>query len=310
MKAILLAHWNGRFGNRMHQYAYGATYAKLNNCQFILPSDWEGSFLFKKQVHEVLKNDDLRLHINQSQRGLDTIQYREQNIKRHYPGARQINPEDPNDCYSVHDDLVYFDCMCAYKQFVFDRMSKSYIKDIFEFSDEVKNLDIYKRLEDGQGKDIVAHLRRDDICNLAITKTGDVGYSTVSLDSYKRAFKKFGVDYNEVKWVTDDRSLNIVPKTQEVKLGWSYPVGAHKDDKIGFDFLEDFLKIYFAKKVFRANSSFSWWASFLSNAEIYSPILGEKVVYGYPDLVEIEVDFEEGNEHHWMHYCDKILMND
>ena len=41
-KFILLSHWNGRFGNRLHQYAYGVTYSKLNNTPFVLPSDWEG----------------------------------------------------------------------------------------------------------------------------------------------------------------------------------------------------------------------------------------------------------------------------
>ena len=72
-KDILLAHWNGRFGNRMHQYAYGKTYAKKNACDFILPSTWEGTFLFKEKC-TISDNDDLRLHINQSQKALDNIE--------------------------------------------------------------------------------------------------------------------------------------------------------------------------------------------------------------------------------------------
>ena len=104
--------------------------------------------------------------------------------------------------------------MCAYRQAVFNSMSKAHLKSVFEFSDEVKNLDIYKRLEDNQGKDTVAHLRRDDICNLAVTKTGDVGYSTISLDSYKKALINMGLISTEVKWVTDDRILNVVLKSE------------------------------------------------------------------------------------------------
>lgn len=46
---ILLSHWIGRFGNRMHQYAYGSTYSELNKVDFILPSEWEGSYLFKEK---------------------------------------------------------------------------------------------------------------------------------------------------------------------------------------------------------------------------------------------------------------------
>jgi hypothetical protein len=71
---ILLAHWNGRFGNRMHQYAYGATYSKINSVKFILPSDWEGTKLFKNQIHEVCDNKEARLHINQSKKPFDSIE--------------------------------------------------------------------------------------------------------------------------------------------------------------------------------------------------------------------------------------------
>ena len=49
MNPIILSHWNGRFGNRMHQYAYGVTYSKMFNVPFYLPSDWEGTHLFKIQ---------------------------------------------------------------------------------------------------------------------------------------------------------------------------------------------------------------------------------------------------------------------
>lgn len=303
---LLLSHWNGRFGNRMHQYAFGNTYAKINDFDFILPSDWEGSFLFKHKP-KILLNDSLRANINQTMPPFNTEQWRHDCIVKEYPNSIRVNPEHEI-CYWKHNDFAYFDCMCAYRQFVFDKMSVKHLKEIFEFSDEVKALDIYKRLEDNQGKYTIAHLRRDDICNLAVTATGDVGYSTISLDSYKRAFSEYGVNYDNVKWVTDDNTLGIVNKKQDIKLGWSYPVGAYNDDKIGFDFLEDFLTMYFAKTVFRANSSFSWWACFLSSAEIFSPILKDRVVYGFPDKIEIEVDFERGNEQHWMHYCDKIVI--
>jgi hypothetical protein len=56
MSSITLFHWVGRFENRMHQYAYGVTYAKLRNVDFVLGSDWEGTKLFKTQHHKVLGN--------------------------------------------------------------------------------------------------------------------------------------------------------------------------------------------------------------------------------------------------------------
>ena len=44
---IVLLHWIGRFGNRMFQYAFGCSYAKRYNCIFYIPSEWEGSIIFK-----------------------------------------------------------------------------------------------------------------------------------------------------------------------------------------------------------------------------------------------------------------------
>jgi hypothetical protein len=55
--AVMLIHWNGRFGNRLHQYAYGATYAKVNDMDFQLPSEWEGTHIFKNQKHSVVEDD-------------------------------------------------------------------------------------------------------------------------------------------------------------------------------------------------------------------------------------------------------------
>ena len=63
---ILLLHWNGRFGNRMHQYAYGVTYARLNRCAFWLPSDWEGTHLFATQHHVLAPHAGLRASLNEA----------------------------------------------------------------------------------------------------------------------------------------------------------------------------------------------------------------------------------------------------
>ena len=48
--------------------------------------------------------------------------------------------------------------------------------------------------------------------------------------------------------------------------GWSYPEGSEfLGDDIIFDWLHDFLKLYFARTIFRGNSSFSWWAAYLND---------------------------------------------
>ncbi len=67
-----------------------------------------------------------------------------------------------------------------------------------------------------------------------------------------------------------------------------------------FDWLDDFLRIYFARTVFRANSSFSWWACFLSPySQAYAPVLDKRVVYGRDSLDEVDFEFVKGNYPHW-----------
>lgn len=308
---ILLSHWNGRFGNRMHQYAYGVTYSKLNKVPFILPSHWEGTHLFKTQHHMVLDNDDLRLRINQTSKELGTFSYREQSMKELYPNIRQVHPEMADANYMSYLHPVYFDSVCAYSEHIFKPMSKTHLLEVFEFSDEVKSTDAYKFWSDKQGTYNIAHLRRDDISNAEYNKNNPQGYSVVSTDAYKKAFRKFGMDENEIIWISDDRTgvwhqNNTAPSS----FGWSYPFGSHYRAPYVFDWLEDFLKLYFAKTIFRANSSFSWWAAFLApTAKVYSPVMNKQHIYGVDGLEEIEVEFVEGNQPHWMYKQSDIVVN-
>lgn len=310
---ILLAHWNGRFGNRMHQYAYGATYSKLNNVKFMLPSDWEGTKLFKNQFHEVCQDDTTRLHINQSVKPFDSLQYRDFALKKYLdPNIKYINVDDPNQNYKNYNYNLFFDSLCAYHESIFKLMSKEYIKYIFQFSDEVKNLDFYKRLEDKQGTYDIAHLRRDDISNAQNNINNHTGYSVISKDSYIKAFKKYDINPEKMFWVSDDyqRKWHVDRDISKIKLGWSYPVGAHYKEGLMFEWLEDWLTLYFAKTIFRANSSFSWWASFLApTAKIYSPVLDQLIIYGVDGLKEIDVEFVEGNHPHWLYSKPDIYIN-
>jgi len=311
MSFILLAHWNGRFGNRMHQYAYGATYAKLNNVPFYLPSDWEGTHLFKNQYHTVVEDDTLRLEINQTQPSMNTLEFRTQSIQKLHPDAKLINPDVVNQNYAKYDHPVFFDSVCAYSYHIFDLMDKEYLLKVFEFSDKIKNTEAYRYWSSIAGTYDIAHLRRDDISNPEYNKNNPQGYSVVSKDSYSKAFEKFGYDPENIVWISDDHSKKWhVDRLPTPVLGWSYPVGSHYDDNIVFDWLEDFLKLYFARTIFRANSSFSWWASFLSpNAKVYSPILDKQIIYGKDnDGVEIDVEFVEGNHPHWMYNITDIII--
>jgi hypothetical protein len=183
-------------------------------------------------------------------------------------------------------------------------MDLSYIKHIFELSDLIKESETYKYWESKAGTYDVAHLRRGDIADINYNLNNDQGYSVVSKNSYFSAFEKFGYDKDKIEWISDDHTKKWHPDRPDmVFLPWSYPEGAQFDKKIVFDFLDDWLKMYFARTIFRGNSSFSFWAGLLSpTAKVYSCIIDKQLIYGRNGLTEeIDLEFTEGNENHWMY---------
>jgi hypothetical protein len=303
MSFILLSHWNGRFGNRMHQYAYGATYSKLHNVDFILTSDWEGTYLFKNQQHKVSEDDEIRLYLNQTNSEFHTEDMQKHIITKHYPTAQKIYPESDS-AYLEHMCPVYFDSVCAYSKHVFAKQTKKHLLDIFELSDEVKETNAYNYWSDRRGTYDIAHLRRDDVSNASYNKINPQGYSVISKKSYIKAFKKFGFNPEEIEWTSDDYTGKWhADRKSTPSFGWAYPAGSIYKSPEVFDWLEDFLRLYFARTIFRANSSFSWWASFLSpTATVYSPVLDKQLIYGRDDREEeIEIEFVKGNYPHWMY---------
>jgi len=302
-KVIILGHWNGRFGNRMHQYAYGATYAKLTGAKFILASDWEGTYLFKNQHHTVAEQDEIRLYLNQSDSQFHKHTVIQDILQKHYTDIKFVSPEIAPTNYS-NNTSVWFDSVCAYSQEVFKPMSKKHLLEIFEFSDEVKNTNAYKYWESRKGTYDIAHLRRDDISNISYNRNNVQGYSVIDKAAYIKAFKKFGFDPDKVEWTSDDNTGKWHQDRKPTPIfGWKYPEGSNYRSGLMFDWLEDFLRLYFARTIFRANSSFSWWAAFLApEAKIYSPVLDKQVIYGRDnDGIEIDVNFVEGNQPHWMY---------
>jgi len=111
----------------------------------------------------------------------------------------------------------------------------------------------------------IAHLRRGDYQTLY----ADV-FCIISKESYQRAFKKFGVQEQSVYW-----------RAEESQVKWRYI-----DDDILF--LPDFFEMMNVQHLFRANSTFSFWAGFFNKNKVYSPVVGNKV--GVND-----VEFVEGN---------------
>ena len=294
-KSLNQLHWIGRFGNRMFQYAYGKTFEKRFNVDFRSISKWEGDTLFKNCNTKLIKDKILlKEAISYSSRGQQNIEGYQEIIdnynKRTSDNLKFIFPYDIGSFKKPKTNLA-LDCSCWDSEYVFAQYSKKELKNLFEFNDEVKNSDVYKRAEDRQNTYDVAHLRRDDVC--FSEQAHNWNYSVVSRRSYEKAFRMFDVDPDNIEWISDDFPSHP-------SMGWKYPLGQVKTDGIFFDFFPDFLKIYFARNVFRAPSSFSWWAAFLSpTATVYSPILHDRILY-YKDKKELHCEFIPSTTPHFM----------
>ena len=140
---------------------------------------------------------------------------------------------------------------------------------------------MYKDIWEQRGTYTVAHLRKGDIAD----PNYKGAHSCITKESYINVMKTHGIDHENVIWLSDDineRTKWPTPfKTKnwyECSRGhsWSYPVGENSYPEIVFDFLPELLLMIFAKRIYRANSSFSWWGAFLSDAEIYSPVIKSK----------------------------------
>jgi hypothetical protein len=299
---LLQLRWTGRFGNRMFQYAYGATYARLTGLEFWIPAEWEGTRLFKWQNHQVVGNDDIRNALKRPEEGAASNQERMQAVQKYYPDAELIDAEIAPDPYLKPGHPLCHANGCAYNSAIFAGMSKRHLKSVFEFSDEVMRLKAYKRYSDMQGLYDVAHLRRDDVSDPEYNRTHGQGYSVLSKESYLQAFRKFGYSEEDIEWVSDDYTGKWhVGRQARFRGGWEYPTGSEYLPGIMFDWLNDFLKLYFARTIFRANSSFSWWAACLSpTAKVFSPVVDKRHVYGVDGMEEVTLDFVEGNHPHYL----------
>ena len=309
---LMLLHWNGRFGNRMFTYAFLRHYAERFNLRLLLPSKWEGNHLFQNQTEEIIEDNELRLYLNQSTPPYDNLDARWAALQRYCQQSGEhydyMNPDLPEH-YGMKN--VCIDSLCCYSPHIFANYSREkMINEYFPFSEDVKQSDLYKRMEDEQGKYVVAHLRRDDIVDPK--NVSNRGYSVLSKESYIKAFKKYGYDPEKVVWVTDDRTGKYGIKPVQNAGGWRYPEGAEKVPEIFFTWFPDFLKLMFAKAIFRANSSFSWWAAFFNKGEVYSPRLHKRELF-HEVRREIDVEFEAGNHPHWIcvqgrDKCDDIII--
>jgi len=298
-KKIVLLHWIGRFGNRMFQYAFGCSYAKKFGCIFYMPSEWEGTLLFKENKYaKIITDDELRLHINQT--------YADENYRMSHFFGYKFRTRDNIELVNFSDkrhigktNIAFQDLNCMYFPFLFEILDSNFLKEIFTFNDNVKNSEMYNWFESRKHTYDVCHLRRGDISSLNFNGA----HSMISKKSYLKQIDILKMNKDDIVWISDDpneQTKNIwISKSPGHR--WTFPCGEHPCPEIFFDFLPDLLNIMFARKILRGNSSFSWWGSFLSNAvEIYSPLIKPKPIEYKNKYFEVDTEFVKGNHPHFM----------
>jgi hypothetical protein len=98
------------------------------------------------------------------------------------------------------------------------------------------------------------HMRKGDYKNLQHV------FCLVSDESYYKASEENG-----------HFDLNLQIMTEE------NPTPCQHAKEIGAGFLPDFFKLMYATHLYRSNSTFSWWAGYLGNNDVYSPVVGNLV---------------------------------
>lgn len=110
------------------------------------------------------------------------------------------------------------------------------------------NPNLKAKLDAALPKDkVVAHLRRGDY--------GPLGYVVVSQESYRQAAKLNGFNPDEIVFLSENNPTRVEGFEGELS------------------FLPDFYRMMKAPVLFRANSSFSWWAATLGDGRVFSPVI-------------------------------------
>jgi len=161
---------------------------------------------------------------------------------------------------AIGEDAVDVNFLCyAQKQECLDFYSREKVKEWFRLRPEIEDaLRLWKA-------EVVWHFRRGDYWN--------AGYPIIGEMAYINAMKEYGIPFRGITIVSDEFF--------EPQL----------DLPEGLSFLNDFYVMANADVLFRANSSFSWWAAALGRCKVYSPVIDGLVAGQKHDFVQ----FVEGN---------------
>ena len=158
-------------------------------------------------------------------------------------------------------------------QKAFDLYSRKDVASWLPFQDWVRDRFMNEAASASRRFRIAIHKRRGDY----LAPPNSTKFCLVTDASFRKCLEEqvrvdhASADNIEIVELTDD-----TPRHDEVA------------EAMGVGFLPDFMAMVTANVVIRSNSSFSFWAAFMGNNEVYSPVVEEKV--GWHD-----VEFVRGN---------------
>ncbi len=127
---------------------------------------------------------------------------------------------------------------------------------------------------------ITEHYGTMPICHIRSGDYKETPYPILSQKTFIKAIKKYvSDDYDDIQWAFVSDGETSEPQLPQLLK------------ETPLDFMSDFIYMMLAPILFRGNSSFSWWAATLANAEqkVYSPL-----VQGL-NKNDTECEFVEGN---------------
>lgn len=299
---IVLLHWFGRFGNRMFQYMFGCSLAKKRGVKFYYPSDWEGTLLFEPCEYAEVIPEQLQKYLNGN---------REHKRKEQLSAYKK----DTGDTISFYDsrnedflsskNVAFADLNCMYFSKLYEVMDLRYVQEIFKWSQLVKDTAMYKTIYNLTKTYDVIHVRRGDIART--TYRG--AHSLIDNKCYKTTSQDF-CDPIRTCWLSDDQQVRkMIPEFDSLPRSqghrWSYPTGEkYQNNDIIFDFLPELLVMTFARRIVRANSSFSFWGvvlSGLTDDDVKSPVIQNKPKECHNRYYKQDkTEFVNGNSPHFM----------
>lgn len=181
-------------------------------------------------------------------------------------------------------DLRFTGTFCHQRHILYTR---SQVKKWFTIKPEMQ-----ERLSSVPKLGVAAHRRLGDY-------VGRDGFVVISKASYEKAMREHGYEPDWATWITEETPFTVPSIPPGVPWGQrteNHPRGIH--------FLPDFWAMMHADTLFRALSTFSWWAATIGeNRRVFSPD-GAGLPYLGGDRGEQDCPFVEGNHVRVSHWWD------